>query len=190
MKKILVAMAMVLMVSVSVNASDVSWFNDTEIYKASGAADLVLDVDTNYFIRLYESTDSVIDFSIVGGAINLGANDTFTGIQFFWNTAGGDGFCSWVVNNADSTYNLAQGDKMYAVIFDTAVDAGNCAIVEDSISTVNYIAGTYDYDPSGVNGGMQGAGGDWQAIPEPATFGLMAIGAGVAWLVRLKQRIG
>ena len=188
MNKILVTIIMTLMMSVSAKASDVSWFNNTEIYKASGAANLVLDGDTSYFIRFYESADSVIDFSIVGGAISLGA-DTYTGIQFNWNSAGADGFCSWIINNADTTYGLNQGDKMYAVIFDTSLTAGNCAIVDDAVGTVNYIAGTFDYDPSGVNGGLQGAGGDWQAIPEPATFGLMAIGAGVAWLVRLKQRL-
>jgi hypothetical protein len=34
------------------------------------------------------------------------------------------------------------------------------------------------------------SGSTWQAVPEPATFGLMALGGGIAWLVRLKQRIG
>jgi len=186
MKKILMAMAIVLTIGVSVHGAQINWGNNLEIYKASGAADLVLDGDTSYFIRLYESTDDIIDFAIVGGAISLG-NDTYSGIQFNWNSAGGDGFCYLELFNADTTYGINAGDKFYSVLFDTSLVAGNCAIVDASVATANYPAGIMTYDAGGVNGGMQ-PGGDWQAVPEPATFGLMAIGAGVAWLIRLKQR--
>jgi len=172
-------------ICVSVKASDIVWGNNTEIYKASGATDLVLDTDTNYFIRLYKSTDSVIDFSIIGNAISLGA-DTYTGIQFNWNSAGENGFCIDNIFGSDSSYGINAGDKIYSVIFDNSLSSGNCAIIDDSITTVFYSAGTMNYDAGGVNGGLK-PGGDWQAIPEPATFLLFGIGGIGAWLIRRKQ---
>jgi hypothetical protein len=191
MKKIILVIAIIAsMCGVSAQASSITWGNNVEIYDWSGAANLVLDSYTDYVIRLYESTDAVIDFDIVNGSVSLG-NDTWTGYVANWNSGGAGGFGAFVIQNADTTYGLAEGNSFYTVIFSSsALDSGYCAVIDNSVATAAYPGGDMTYDPEGVTGGLQGAGGDWQAIPEPATFGLMAIGAGVAWLVRLKQRIG
>lgn len=185
-----IVLLIALLVARTASADVTTWANDPEIYDWSGAANLVLDGYTDYIIRIYKSVDNTINFGVNGGIAMPGSDDTYSGIQFNWNSAGLDGFCYQEVQNSDTTWGLTTGTKIYSVIFSQSPSSGYFAVVDGSLKTVSYTAGNMDYNAGGVNGGLVGSGGDWQAVPEPATIGLMAIGGGLAWLVRLKQRIG
>jgi hypothetical protein len=189
MKKIMVAIVVAVMMTVSVNASQISWANDTEIYDWSGAGNLVLETYNSYIIKLYKSVDATIEFGIAGGIATNQSDDIWTGIAFNWASAGGDGFATWPLINSDTTYGVNAGDLIYSVIFNNSsvanqTGAGYFAIIDNSLATASYPGGNMTYDPGGVVGGLQGSGGDWQAVPEPATALLFGIGGMGAWMIR------
>jgi hypothetical protein len=181
MKKIVMAVVLIVAAcGISVQAAQTDWANQTEIYDWFGVE--IPDAST-WIIRMYESADDQVNF-----ALGLpGGNDSWSGVEFSWNSQGAPGFAVAIIDNSDTTYGFAQDNFCYSVIFNSSSfeAATKFAIIDDSMSIVNYGGGpSFSYDAGGV------VAGDWQAIPEPATFGLMALGGGIAWLVRLKQRIG
>lgn len=188
MKKTLLTIMTAAALAGSVRAADITWANDTEIYDWSGAANLVLESYTSYTIRLYKSTDANINFGLVGGVATNTADDVWTGIQFNWNSNGADGFGLAEIFNTDTLYGINEGNSIYSVIFNNSPNSGYFAIVDNVLKTVSYPAGLMTYDAGGVNGGLK-PGGDWQAIPEPATFMLFGLGGMGAWLIRRKNRM-
>jgi hypothetical protein len=191
MKKILTALTVMTLLFVSANASQINWGNDPEIYDWSGSGNLVLETYTdNYVIRLYESTNNVIDFGRVGNIATNYADDIWSGLQFNWASAGGDGFGTADLNGSDTIYGIDDGDKIYSVIFNSVNVAnqtgafGYFAIIDDAPKTVTYSGGMMTYNPGGLDGGLTSAGGGWQAVPEPATALLFGIGGMGAWLFR------
>jgi hypothetical protein len=190
MKKIL-AVLMVVALSLSVGASQITWLNNTEIYDWSGASNLVLDGYTNYIVRLYKSVDAVIEFGLISPSLaGVQSDDVWTGYAFNWNSQGADGFGADIVFSSDTTYGINAGDTIYSVIFNNSAAAGGAgagyfAIIDNTLATVTYPGGIMSYDAGGVVGGLQGAGGDWQqVVPEPATALLFGIGGMGAWMVR------
>ncbi len=188
MKKIMAVVAIVMM-AVSVNASQISWANGTSIYDWSGAGNLVFETYTSYIIKLYKSVDATIEFGIVGGIATNQSDDIWTGVAFNWQSGGLDGDCAATISSSDLTWGINAADKIYSVIFNNSsvanqTGSGYFAIIDDALATVSYPAGNMTYDPGGVVGGLQGAGGDWQAVPEPATALLFGIGGMGAWMIR------
>jgi len=188
MKKLVIALVLGVVCTSSVMASQITFGNAEEIvYDWSGGAIAVAEL-SGYVMRMYLSVDDTINFSAIGGVATNTGDDVWTGVTMDWASAGADGYTGNVVLGSDITYGIDAGEKVYTVIFSQSPTAGYFAVIDNSPWTVSYPAGNASYDAGGVVGGLQGAGGEWQAVPEPATFGLMAIGAGIAWLVRLKQR--
>jgi hypothetical protein len=188
-KKIINAIVVAIAVVTSANASQINWANDPEVYDWSGAGNLVLGTYSSYVVRLYESVDATINFGVVGGVATNTADDTWTGLQFNWNDGGGDnGFAAAELLASDSSYGVNEGDKVYSVIFSTG--GSYFAIIDSSLAAVSYPGAQMTYNPGGIVGGLQGAGGDWQqVVPEPATFLLFGIGGMGAWLVRRRNRL-
>jgi len=173
-----------------VNADDITWANDTEIYDWSGASNLVLDTYTSYSIRIYKSVDDTIDFGLISPTLaSVSNDDVWTGYSFAWNSGGADGFCYHNIFSSDTIWGINAGNKIYSVIFSDTPNSGYFAIIDNSLATVSYTAGLMSYDPGGVIGGLQSAGGDWQVIPEPATALLFILGSMGAWLVRRNNKM-
>jgi len=189
MKKPLMILIIATIMTASAGASQISWANGTSIYDWSGAGNLVLESYTSYIIRLYKSVDSTINFEIVSGIATNTGDDIWTGVSFNWNSGGVDGDCAAEIFSSDTTWGINASDKIYCVIFNNSsvadgTGAGYFAIIDSVPVTVSYPGGVMTYDAGGVVGGLQGAGGDWQAVPEPATFLLFGIGGMGAWLIR------
>jgi hypothetical protein len=188
MKKILATIITVVLIT-SAHAAQISWANGTDIYDWSGGANLVLETYTSYVIKLYKSTDANIEFGIVGGIATNQSDDIWTGVAFNWASGGLDGLGAATIFSSDSTYGINASDNIYSVIFNNSsvanqTGAGYFAIIDSSLALVSYPGGDMTYDAGGVVGGLQGAGGDWQAVPEPATALLFGIGGMGAWMIR------
>lgn len=89
---------------------------------------------------------------------------------------------------SNSSQSIAAGKNVYTVLFDSdSIATADNFIVFDSTPFLVPAAGeppqVQSYELSSVTG-------SWQAVPEPATAMLLALGGGLAWLVRLKQRLG
>ncbi len=192
MKKMIVIFAVVAsLCGLSAQANEIRYECSDYMYDWSGAGNLIALDSPGYTFRIYTSVDSVVDFSIVGGVATSGS-DTER-YSFTWNDTAVDAGIFGLSILDSTAKGFSEGSYVYGVLFSTAtLDSGYCAVLVNPASVLNYPGnGLATLDPTGgaqLKGGLQGAGGDWQAVPEPATFGLMAIGAGVAWLVRLKQR--
>lgn len=173
MKKAFILIALAFGLTNMASASQTSWGNGTEILDWLGVQ---IPDSSSWIIRIYESTDNAVNFS--SGSPT--SDDLWTGIEFSWNSGGAPGYCFDVLFNIDTTYNLAQSDKCYSIIFnsDSYSTATKYAVIDDGVSVVNYVGGDFAYDAGGT------IAGNWQAVPEPATFLLFGMGAAGAWLVR------
>jgi hypothetical protein len=181
MKKIVIVTVMTLFaVMFSANAgNDIQWYNRGEMYDWLGN---LMPEDSGCVIRMYTTVDDTINFGIVDGVATATGDDTYANMEFSL-LSGGDVGLGYA-NMINST--ITAGSKIYSVIFSDSPTAGFYAIAAFSPTTLTqYTAESFLYITD-----KDVQQGDWQAVPEPATFGLMAMGAGIAWLVRLKQRIG
>ncbi|MFA6172465.1 MAG: PEP-CTERM sorting domain-containing protein [Kiritimatiellales bacterium] len=157
---------------------DIVWGNNTDVVDWLGNG--VTDANS-WIVRLYESTNSTINFA---NLVPTG-DDTWTGIEFNWGGVGVDGFAYVVTPGGDTTYGLLQNDKTYSVIFNSSsfATATRWAVIDDSTTIVNYGPTGFDYDAGGT------VAGDWQVVPEPATFLLFGMGGMGAWMVRRRNRL-
>ncbi len=176
MKKIAVIAMVAVLMSVS-QASQVSWGNDPEIFDWLGVE---IPGSSTWIIRMYESVDASINFGVSGGVATNLLDDTWGGIEFSWIDGGLPGLGVAVINNSDTTYNLAQNDNCYSVLFNSSsfATASRFVIIDNSLAAANYVGGDFSYNPGGASAG------DWQAVPEPATALLFGIGGMGAWMIR------
>ncbi len=179
MKKILLVIGLIL-VALSAQAVNVAEW--------SYVPDLGAGYTQGWLVQMYQDVNDdstlsslVFDTSAADGTFTSagnGSDDILLSVSTALADAKGSPPLNWAALNVDPG---AAGTKVYTVIFN-AVDIDNATqgrIVDSS--TWNVVAET-TYVQNSVNG-------SWQAVPEPATALLLALGGGLAWLVRMKQRM-
>jgi len=90
---------------------------------------------------------------------------------------------------SNSSQSTDEGKNVYTILVDNTSlgTAGNFIVLDSSpfaVPSAGEPPQVKDYELSGVAGSWQ------QVVPEPATAMLLALGGSLAWLVRLKQRLG
>lgn len=180
MKKISLAVLLAMLTSLSASAVNVSIWSYT--------GDLSSGYTGGWLVQMYADVNGDSDLSQLSfdtgaadgtfTAVGNGSDDTLLSITTALADAKGSPPLNWTRLNVDPG---AVGTKIYSVIFNAASigEATQGIIVDSSAWTVT---------PEGVYT-QSSVNGSWQAIPEPATAMLLALGGGMAWLVRMKQRI-
>jgi hypothetical protein len=175
MKKILVT---AMMAAVAMNACAVlNWAYD--------GATVGSGYQAGWLVYMYQDVDDNTDLAslvIYNNGTLSQTDDMFTSISDTLEESSGNYF--W------ENYGIATAGQFYAysVIFNSAsFETATQYIVVDSSTTL--LPNT-----DGISNGnyfISSNNGTWkniQAVPEPATAMLLALGGGLAWLVRLKQR--
>ncbi|MBI9020321.1 MAG: PEP-CTERM sorting domain-containing protein [Verrucomicrobia bacterium] len=172
MKKLIVAT--MLLGACLAHAGDVTWSGSFTSATQDG-----VDMIDNWFVGMYSGTFGSIN--IANLSENLEASTVIaidhSGPEF-----------TWTEQIQASTVNVTDNIDVFTVIFNnTILENATSYLVVDS-SAFNVGAAVAPTPP--VAYGLGDAAGTWQAVPEPATAMLLALGGGLAWLVRLKQRLG
>jgi len=165
---------------VSYGEDQINWYNFASAIVDENGDDVL--ESSNWIVRMYKSTDATINFSL--GAPT--ADDAWLNIEGSFGGAGSNGYFSEILTGA-ALGDVSGGDDVYSVVFNNSIygNATKYAILDGSLHPLeSSFDPPVNYDTSGT------IAGDWQAVPEPATAMLLALGGGLAWLVRLKQRMG
>ena len=181
MKKITVTLLATVVISVSSYAADqLNWFNSAQLLDDSGSA---VTLANDWVLRMYKSTDASINFS----AGDVTGDDVYLNLEISMNDNPiADGWLYYEITDGNFG-DLTGSDSVYSVIFNNSsyASATKYAIIDSGLfSMPTSFDPPKDYDTGGT------IAGDWQAVPEPATAMLLALGGGLAWLVRMKQRMG
>ena len=154
---------------------------------ADGSSTFTYDGRTfqdNWAILVYESASSTIDFSFALSSLYQTAVDIGSGSLPFEN----------FVIIATISMNLTDNIYIYPVLFDNAVPANssNYLLLDTVARNVGEYTEQVSYTPGNAipaAGAVQFNGQAWQptAIPEPATLGLLGLGA-VALVGRRRRR--
>jgi hypothetical protein len=176
MKKVLIGLA-VLAISMSSFAGNITW----------ACADLGIGYTAGWKIALYEDVDKDgFDATIINSDGTTDSDDVFLSITTslvvgkagsYW----GDAFAA---PSGSMTFN----DRLYSVVFNAAAIADATQYQVTTMTTQGnswYQLPSTDIDNTYTTTSVS----SWQAVPEPATAMLLALGGGLAWLVRLKQRL-
>ncbi len=172
-----------LLIGMSASATTISW----------NSADLtgqITGVQAGWIVALYEDVDkdgwdaTSILFST--GATD--SDDTLLNVTTFLSS--GKAGTIWGDSFSAPSGDMATSDNLVSVVFNAATIAGATEYWYTSAFTT--INGT-----TGAGGSYQLPGSDIldtyttiSVVPEPATAMLLALGGGLAWLVRMKQRMG
>lgn len=180
MKKILATLAMVAVAGGLIGAT-IDW---------NYTGDIGVGFSEGWIVQLYQdvSGDSILSslsFDTVAAdgtflSSGNGSDDILLGATTALALAKGSPPLNWAV----ATQSVGDAIKVYTVVFNSSsMGSATQGIIIDAMTytTPNGSVGTYTQNT--VNG-------TWQAVPEPATAMLLALGGGLAWLVRLKQRLG
>jgi len=196
MKKSIV-MCVVLSLAAIASAGLFDWYSDT--YFAAPAT----GVQVGYVVALYQdvggdnsslwnsATGQMVvntDLTVSSGLNGMG-NDVLLATSYV-----AEPFFPAMALNA-SSLDLADNMEVYTVWFNNTsagISISSLGAVDDA-ATVNIGAVEAPDDAFAYNIGSDAANGSMggvSVVPEPATAMLLAFGGGLAWLVRLKQRLG
>ncbi len=187
MKKLITA-TLTLMIALSASAAlTINW------NYAANLVDWDNSIQDGWLVQMYLDDGVATDLSQLafdttaadGSWLDNGAEghtDTLLGGALVGATAGSPGvYVAFSYSGINAS--VAENSDVYTVIFNASTIAGASqgVILDSSLKGLG--TGTDTYSIGSVNG-------NWQAVPEPATAMLLALGGGLAWLVRLKQRLG
>jgi len=185
MKKVIVA---IMMIVIGMNASaalTISWDY------AANLVDWDASVQTGWLVQMYQDVNGdsslgslAFDTTAADGTFTVsgnGSDDVLLGSPLIGTTAGAAGlYVAFSYATVDAS--AAENSDVYTVLFNaSSIGAATQGVILDS-STKSLGTGVGTYAISSVDG-------SWQAVPEPATAMLLALGGGLAWLVRLKHRM-
>jgi len=180
MKYIMMILACVGMLVLSADAYvDVNWWNTVVLEDRSG--DPVIAAN-NWLVQLYrDGGDNAISAHNAGDDILI-ASAVISGGNWYQ-----DEYFSGSFSTSLSGLTDNGGDKVFSRIFDASSigSADYYANIDDGLFTIKTsdTPATDTYDTGGV------VSGDWQAVPEPASVLLLALGGGLSWILRRRQRM-
>jgi len=187
MKKLITTALLTVIVTLSASAAlTINW------NYAANLVDWDSSIQDGWLVQMYRDDGSATDLSLLafdttaadGSWLDNGAEghtDTLLGGALVGATAGTPGvYVAFSYSGIDAS--VAENSDVYTVIFNASTIAGASqgVILDSSVEGLG--SGTDTYSIGSVNG-------SWQAVPEPATAMLLALGGGLAWFVRLKQRL-
>jgi len=180
MKHIMMILACVGMLALCADAAiDVNWWNTVVLENRAGGTVTATD---NWLVQLYiDGGDNAISAYNEGDDLLI-ASAMISGGNWYQ-----DGYFSGSFSTSLSGLTDNGGDKVFSRIFDASSigAASYYANIDDSLFTITTSStpATDTYDTGGV------VSGDWQAVPEPASVMLLALGGGLTWMLRMKQRM-
>ncbi|MDD3276173.1 MAG: PEP-CTERM sorting domain-containing protein [Kiritimatiellales bacterium] len=148
-------------------------------------------IQNGWWVQMYEVTSGVTDLSTVTFDKSLGGQSSdaddilmsgFNAITVD-NGRGSISFGTTFAAGWETTYANAY---VYTVIFNAdSIANASSSIVFNTSGTLTQLGAGDPYTYT-----VAGTANEWQqVVPEPATAMLLALGGGLAWLVRLKQRL-
>lgn len=146
-------------------------------------------ISAGYFVQMYQDVNSdsnlgsISAFDSLGVATGTGVSDDVLLGTFTSSLLDVKGSISWTSAFTAGDWGALMGQDVYSVIYDnSSIAAASFAVVVDASSATLGGSDPYTYSQGTVDN-------SWVAVPEPATAMLLALGGGLAWLVRLKQRM-
>jgi hypothetical protein len=157
-----------------------------------GSSDLGTGYTAGWLVALYEDVSKDgWDATAIGIGGLTDSDDIYLGVTTVLTI--GKGGSLWGDSFSAPSGSMAYSDRLFSVIFNatTIADATQYKI---TTMTAGAFAGGgnawFELPSTDVDATYKTTTvGDWQAVPEPATAMLLALGGGLAWLVRLKQRL-
>jgi hypothetical protein len=182
MKKTIIAVALITLIAANSHAALIDW-NGTF---ASGTDTFAYDgvtLESGWYIAMYQGSSLTVDVN----NLNTGklSYSTEVGIQGPPLPAPGQ----YVRLNPLSTLSVGNNSFVYTVLFDNAdyTIADNYVVLDSAAFNVGNDVNPIGYTPNGDGSGNIVSNGSWQAIPEPATALMLAVGGGLAFIIRRKD---